>query len=221
MDQLKQEELNEIESQLGFPQGDNGIEMAKMMNETNIIMTLETIKALDIHNNHQILEMGHGNCDHLNEILNKADHLFYSGLEISDTMYTEACRINKKMVSNKSASFHLYDGNSIPFKADTFDRIMTVNTLYFWKNPKDLLNELHRVLTPKGLAVITFAKSEFMEGLPFVQDKFNLYSNQKAKDLVSLSQLKLISILDKSDNVKSKIGDMVNRKFSVMILEKP
>lgn len=221
MDQLKQEELNEIESQLRFPQGENGIEMAKMMNDTNITMTLETIKALDIHNNHKILEMGHGNCDHLNEILNKGHNLIYSGLEISDTMYAEACRINKEKVSNKSASFHLYDGDNIPFEADTFDRIMTVNTLYFWKSPIDLLNELHRVLTPKGLAVITFAKSEFMEGLPFVQDKFNLYSNQKAKDLVNLSQLKLVSILDKSDHVKSKIGDMVNRKFSVMILEKP
>lgn len=220
MDTLKEEELKEIESQLSFPNGDAGIEMAKMMNETNIQMTLESIKALNIKDNDHLSELGHGNGLHINDILNQAENVSFSGLEISETMYNEAKNLNRKFTETKQATFLLYNGEQIPLPNASIDKIMTVNTLYFWKNPLQLFEELYRVLKPNGRLVITFAKAEFMKKLPFVQSKFNLFTNAKAKQLVEQTAFTFIDILDKNDIVKSKQGDIVSRDFSVLILEK-
>lgn len=218
--EFKEEELKEIESQLSFPKGEKGIEMAKMMNETNIRMTLESILALELTNGDCIAELGHGNCDHLKTTLSYSENLYFYGLEISETMQKEAQSINKKWINEQKAEFLLYDGENIPLKAESLTKIMTVNTLYFWKNPLALLNELYRVLKPKGRLVITFAKDEFMEKLPFVRNKFSLFSNQKVLDLIEPTNFNVVSIVDKEDSVKSKHGEMVERAFSVLILEK-
>ncbi len=220
MDTLKEEELKEIESQLSFPNGKGGIEMAKMMNETNIRMTLESIKALTIKNNEHIVELGHGNCLHLNEILKQASDIQFTGLEISETMYKEALRINQEFLKAKKSMFLMYNGEQIPLNAASVDKIMTVNTLYFWKKPVEFLTELYRVLKLGGRLVITFAKEEFMEKLPFVQKKFKLFNNQKIQELVTQTNFTIIDILDKNDMVKSKHGELVSRNFSVIILGK-
>lgn len=220
MDELKEEELQAIESQLSFPDGEGGIEMAKMMNETNIKMTVDSIHLLDIKDGEHIMEMGHGNCDHLKIVLEQAKNIRFSGLEISETMYNEASSINKEYIDAQKACFLMYDGVQMPIKNDTIDKIMTVNTLYFWENPQDLLNELYRVLKPNGRLAITFAKADFMKKLPFVRDRFNLYTNDKALKLVESSHFKVISVNDKNDRVKSKHGEIVERDFTVLLLEK-
>lgn len=220
LDELKENELREIESQLSLPKGEGGVQMAKMMNETNIKMTLDSISALEIREGEHILEMGHGNCDHLKYILDQTSKVQFYGLELSETMFQEAKKLNETYINEKCAAFYLYDGKRIPLESQVMDKIFTVNTLYFWSEPLDMLEELYRVLKPNGRLVITFAKEAFMNNLPFVRDKFNLYSNQKALDLVKQSNFKVYNILDKEDIVKSKHGELVERKFSVLILEK-
>lgn len=220
LDELKENELREIESQLSLPKGEGGIQMAKMMNETNIKMTQDSISVLEIKEGEHVLEMGHGNCDHLKYILDQASKVQFYGLELSETMFQEAKKLNETFINEKCAAFYLYDGNRIPLESNVMDKIFTVNTLYFWLEPLDMLAELYRVLKPNGRLVITFAKEAFMNNLPFVRDKFNLYSNQKALNLIKQSNFKVNDILDKEDIVKSKHGELVERKFSVLILEK-
>lgn len=217
---MTEEELQEVEKQLSFPSGENGIEMANVMNETNIVMTQETLASLQLNPNENILELGHGNCRHLCDILDNCEDLNYTGLEISETMHSEAEKINQNFIENKTACFHLYDGNKIPFDDNSFDKIMTVNTLYFWNNPLELLNEIHRVTKPDGLFVIAFIKASYMKTLPFVKDRFTAYSNQDMKTLVEKSNYSLVEISDKQDSVKTKIGDFREREFSVAVLKK-
>jgi len=207
---ITEEELIEVENQLSFPNGEKGIEMAKAMNDTNIEMTLESIKALDINDNNAVLEIGHGNCGHLSKTLKRADNISFFGLEISETMQKEAESINKNLLNQSQVEFQLYDGKTMPFQENSFDRIMTVNTVYFWEHPADLLTEIYRVLKYNGLFVITYAQKKFMEKLPFVKEKFSLFDNQDIKNLISKTDFTLIEILDKKDNVESKIGDLTN-----------
>jgi ubiquinone/menaquinone biosynthesis C-methylase UbiE len=214
------DDLKEIENQLSFPNGDKGIEVAKIMNETNIGMTQSAVSALSIKEGNSLMEIGHGNCAHLQFILDQAKKIRFTGLEISETMQQEAIRINASLMDNNSMVFQLYDGNSIPFNDESFDCIMTVNTLYFWESPIKFLNEIYRVLKPKGRVAIAFAQKEFMENLPFVNNKFNLFNNERILDLVKKSNFTDLEILDKTETVKSKNDDLVNRKYSIAILKK-
>ncbi|MCW5912511.1 MAG: class I SAM-dependent methyltransferase [Cyclobacteriaceae bacterium] len=215
-----EQDLEELASQLRQPTGKKGVEIADMMNETNIRMTYHSISQLNVADGNVILELGHGNGGHLSFLLDKAKNLVYHGLEISGLMHQEAQSINNTFVTTRQAYFHLYDGVAIPFSENTFDRIFTVNTIYFWSNPEVLLSELYRVLKPTGIAAITFAQKSFMEQLPFTQFGFELYDNEKLTRLVSTTAFKILDTDTQTEYIKSKTGEMVNRAFTTFALQK-
>jgi len=217
---MKQEELQAIASQLKHPSGEKGIEMANMMNETNINMTKHSIQNLNISNENRILELGHGNAGHAEFLFEQAEKLKYYGLEMSELMFQEGRQINRNFVSQKQAFFSIYDGNTIPFEDGSFDKIFTVNTIYFWQKPEELLSEIYRVLKSNGTFCLTFAEEDFMKTLPFTQYEFELYSTQKAQELIKKSEFKIVYTETQTEKVKSKTGELVDRAFTTIVLEK-
>jgi len=217
---MEKEELQAIASQLKHPKGEKGIEMANMMNETNINMTRHSIQNLNISKENKILELGHGNAGHVEFLLEQAENLKYCGLEMSELMFQEARQINRNFVSQKQAFFSLYDGNAIPFEDEFFDKIFTVNTIYFWQQPEELLSEIYRVLKPNGNFCLTFAEEDFMKTLPFTQFEFKLYSTEKAKQLIEKTSFQIVYTETQTEKVKSKTGELVDRAFTTFVLEK-
>ena len=217
---MKQEELQAIASQLKHPTGEKGIEMGNMMNETNINMTRHSIQNLQIEAGNKILELGHGNAGHVEFIFDQGENIKYYGLEMSELMFQEARQINRNYVSQKQAFFSIYEGNIIPFEDDSFNKVFTVNTIYFWQEPEKLLSEIYRVLQPKGILCITFAEESFMKQLPFTQFEFELYSTEKVEKLIGKSSFKFINKETLIEKVKSKTGELVDRAFTTLVLEK-
>jgi SAM-dependent methyltransferase len=191
-----------------------------MMNESNIGMTRHSIDRLNILEMDHILELGHGNCSHLPYLLKLQDSLKYSGLEMSELMNNEALRINKAYSKTKQALFYLYDGVNIPFLNNSFDKIFTVNTIYFWINPEFLLLELYRVLKQNGLLNITFCPKSFMQQLPFTQFDFELYDNEKITQLIAKTSFKIADLDIQTETVKIKTGESIERDFTTISLIK-
>jgi len=214
-------ELRELASQLKCPNGIKGVEVADLMNETNITMTLHSINQLNLQDNDCILELGHGNCAHLPYVLKQKKNLTYHGLDISELMNKEAKRINQQFVDRQQASFYIYDGLNIPFSGSYFDRIFTVNSIYFWTDPKFLILELYRVIKPQGMLNITFCQQDYMKQQPQTRFGFTLYNNAKIEQLINKTQFKIVFFDTKTEIVKSKIGDgFVDREFTTFTLEK-
>jgi ubiquinone/menaquinone biosynthesis C-methylase UbiE len=217
---MKQEELQAIAAQLKNPSGEKGIEMANMMHETNINMTRHSVQNLNITDENNILELGHGNAGHVEFIFEQAENLKYYGLEMSELMFQEARQINRNYVSQKQAFFSLYDGNIIPFQDAFFDKIFTVNTIYFWQDPVKLLLEIYRVLLQNGIFCVTFAEESFMKQLPFTKFEFELYSTEKVEKLIEKTPFKIIKKETQTEKVKTKTGELVDRDFTTLVLEK-
>ncbi|KFF26282.1 class I SAM-dependent methyltransferase [Chryseobacterium vrystaatense] len=216
---MEKDELKILAQNLANPQGEKGIEIGEMMNATNISMTLESIKTLLIEDDEHILEIGHGNAAHLKNILSRAQNLKYTGVDISETMYNEARKLNKKFEGQ--ADFVLYEGKKLPFEDKAFDKIFTVNTVYFWENPVEFLNEIYRVLKKEGTFVLTFGQREFMEKLPFTEYDFTLYSNSEMEEIVSESQFKRMKISEKEEDIPSKSGnETIHRVYTVLTIKK-
>ncbi|OVE55698.1 class I SAM-dependent methyltransferase [Chryseobacterium mucoviscidosis] len=213
------EKLKILAQNLAHPQGEKGIEIGEMMNETNIGMTLESIQTLLIKDNEHILEIGHGNAGHVRNILNKAIDLKYTGIDISETMHHEAIKLNKDF--ENQAEFVLYEGTELPFEDKTFDKIFTVNTVYFWQKPTDFLNEIYRVLKDNGTFVLTFGQRDFMEKLPFTQFGFTLYNTDEMEEIVSKSYFKRMKISERQEEVKSKTGEeTLTRNYTILTIKK-
>lgn len=212
--------LEQLASQLSCPKDNIGIEVANNMHENNIRMTRSAIDALQIIDGDLILELGHGSCKHLAEVLDKAKHTSYYGLEISELMQQQASEFNSSATNANRASFHLYDGQKIPFVDNTFHKILTVNTIYFWENPEDFIKEIYRVLKPGGLFAISFADRDFMESLPFTAYGFDLYSKEMVYNLAEVAGFKIKDISSFTEKIKSKAGDEVERLFYVAVAQK-
>ncbi|WP_394664793.1 class I SAM-dependent methyltransferase [uncultured Chryseobacterium sp.] len=213
------EKLKILAQNLAHPQGEKGIEIGEIMNETNIGMTLESIQTLLIEDNEYILEIGHGNAGHVRNILNKAIDVKYTGIDISETMNHEAIKLNKDF--ENQAEFVLYEGTELPFEDKTFDKIFTVNTVYFWEKPTDFLNEIYRVLKDSGTFVLTFGQRDFMEKLPFTQFGFTLYNTDEMEETVSKSYFKRMKISERQEEVKSKTGEeTLTRNYTILTIKK-
>lgn len=176
-------------------------------------MIRQSFSLLDLQSDEFVLELGPGNGFHVNEIFSIANIKEYCGLEISSLMLEASITSNKKFINSGKAEFRLYDGKAIPYPDGYFDKIFTVNTIYFWESPLDFLKELKRVLHPEGLLNITFADKSFMQWLPFTAFRFKLYDLEEVKDLAEKAGLKIKFTKSGEEEVKAKTGELVTRKF--------
>lgn len=216
---MEKQELEALASQLGHPSGEKGSEIATMMHETNIGMTKNAISNLHLTGGNSILELGHGNAGHVAFLFSQVTELHYTGLEISTLMHAEALQTNQSFVDSGKASFLLYDGETMPFEANSFHKAFTVNTLYFWKDPAALLSELSRILVPAARFSLTFAHRSFMETLPFTQYGFTLYNPDEVLKLTEHSAFRLKHEDLQTETVLAKDGRQVSRSFSTLVFE--
>lgn len=217
---MEQKDLQELASQLGHPKGEKGIEIADMMNATNIGMTRHAIASLELSGNEMVLELGHGNAGHVKYLLEQYPAIHYDGLELSELMHAEAKKINRSFIESQQTAFHRYDGGKLPFLDNYFDAIFTVNTIYFWSDPLAVLAELYRVLKAEGKLCITFAQESFMKQLPFTAYGFELYNTDKLEKLLAGSAFKIRKIQSQTEQVRSKTGELMDREYTTVTLAK-
>jgi ubiquinone/menaquinone biosynthesis C-methylase UbiE len=215
--QHSEADLKNIAKQLSCPEGEHGVKTGEMMHASNIGMTSSAIDALDLKNNESVLEIGHGNGGHIAQLLSRAENLNYFGADISATIIVEAEKVNQDLIPGGKVHFKLTDGIILPFKNNQFDKIFTVNTIYFWSNPREYLNEIKRTLKPNGILALCFADKTFMQNLPFTSYGFTLYEVEEVKFLLKNGGFTIENILSKTEQIKSKTGEQVEREYHVMV----
>lgn len=209
-------DLKEIASQLGNPNGQGGIKTGEMMNLSNNGMIATTIALLDIEEGQRILEIGPGNGKHVGAIFNSCEQLTYTGLDISETMVNEATQLNSSRVMEGKVTFVLSNGKVIPFMANSFDRIFTVNTIYFWNDPAGYAAEIHRVMKPGGLFNLALADKSFMEKLPFTRYGFRLYGKPDAVTLLKNAGFEIEDVIEQLDITVGNMGQPVERDILIL-----
>lgn len=182
----------QVAAQLRKPENEDGLATAARMEQNNGGMISETIKALALQPTDTVLELGFGNGAHIKQIMTAGD-VQYTGVDISPTMVTLANDINKAHIEAGAVNFALTDGLSLSYTDNSFHKIFTVNTLYFWEQPLTYAREIYRVLQPGGKFCLCFADAAFMEKLPFVQYGFTLYTLQQATGLLTEAGFKNIT----------------------------
>lgn len=216
------ERMQNLAQQLREPHGAEGVEVAATMHQSNIGMTRACFASLAVASGETLLEIGHGNGAHVPKFFEGRPGLLYQGLELSALMQQEATRLNHDLVSNGKARFEAYGGAAFPFEDQSFDKAMTVNTLYFLPDPPAFLSQVHRTLKLGGRFSMAFAAREFMQTLSFTSYGFRLYDVEEARHLISNSGLEVLKIDVHEETVMSKErpGTTVRREFIVIRADK-
>jgi SAM-dependent methyltransferase len=139
---------------LANPSGEIGAAVIERLNTTNDPNYRGALARLGVSPGDRVLEIGFGNGHQLRRIVELAEGVRYTGIDISPTMVAQATASNSDLVGNGRAE--LFAGNSarLPFAAAAFDRALSLNTIYFWVDPVIDLLEVRRVLRPGGRLLI-------------------------------------------------------------------
>ncbi len=104
-----------------------------------------------------VLDIGCGVAGILTQL---PDAFHYQGLDISEFAVQDA---EKAWKERPNTAFAQSDLHSVPFKNESFDIVLSINSLEHMLNPASLMLEIKRVLKPNGYFVVTAPNFE----LPF------------------------------------------------------
>lgn len=213
-----QQQAQRIAAQLRLPTGEQGLEMAALMASSNWPMIAHCIQHLELQANQRILELGHASAAHVDFLLKQQPGLFYQGLEISPLMHSHAQALNQQAIRQHQADFQLFDGVHPKLDQPRFDRIFSVNTLYFWSEPVQLLRALYQLAKPQCIFNLCFGEKRFMQSLAFSQYNFTLYDLAELEQLIAQTDWQILQPIHAQDRVQNKLGDWVDRQFITLRL---
>lgn len=208
--------LKEVAAQLRKPTGEFGNEVASAMNESNQKMNLSTIDALQIEAGNTVLEVGMGNGFFVSHILNQADNLNYIGIDYSPDMVQLASDINKTHLEKGTAVFYASNASELPISNHSVDRLFTVNTIYFWEDQSQILNEFRRVLKTDGLLAISIRPDRCLKEYPSTQFGFNHFTTEKVAELLEEHGFFNTQIIEDTEPEAEVLGKKIIPEFSIV-----
>jgi ubiquinone/menaquinone biosynthesis C-methylase UbiE len=150
--------------------------LRRLLNRMNMAVVESTLARIELEPHHHVLEIGFGGGAALALVSKHLTTGVVTGVDFSPEMVREAERHFRHEIANGRLRVQLGDIAALPFASATFDRVFTINTIYFWPNTVQGLGEIRRVLKPGGLAVIALRSRENMERVSFTQHGFRLFS---------------------------------------------
>ena len=145
----------------------------------------------------QVLEVGFGGGDLLFRIAKLLDSGRIDGVELSGAMIDHAKSRAAKLGLESMIRFHAGIIDNLPFEDESFDRVCSVNTVYFWPDLDAGLAELARVMKADAQLVLGFGCDQALRAAGYEEKGFKLYSGEQIADACRRNQLvpeKLASI---------------------------
>jgi len=119
--------------------------------------TAWTLNLLEIEPTDTVLEVGFGAGQGIKLAAEQARQGRVMGIDLSEMMVRVATRRNAQAMKVGRVALAQGTMTALPFADQTFDKIMTIHTFYFWPEPVRVLSELSRVLKPGGRLIITLS----------------------------------------------------------------
>ena len=135
--------------QCAHPEGFLGRMMLRFMNFGHAPLTNWGLGLLEIHNGWTMLNIGCGGGATLKRLLNRSKDARVYGIDISEESIAKAKKVNADVLDKQ---VFVVQGSSekLPYENGKFDLVTAVETVYFWPNLPDCLQEIRRVLKPGG-----------------------------------------------------------------------
>ena len=140
-----------LRSQFGKPSGLFGaLFMGPILNLSNTRLVNAAVDLLDPRTNDTVLDIGFGGGLSLVTLAAKAPRAKIVGVDYSREMVETAARLVRGKKLDARVSVKWGDVAKLPFRAGTFHKVLTVNSLYYWPDLVASLREVARVMKRGG-----------------------------------------------------------------------
>lgn len=137
--------------------------VARYMEKNHHNINQWTIQLLNIQENDRILEIGTGRGMTLSKVAEKLDRGKVYGIDASRHMVKYAKRKHKRLVEQEKAVITLGKAEQLPFEDRSFNKLFTVQTIYYLPDIEQVMKEVYRVLQVDGEVFLSFQKQELMK----------------------------------------------------------
>lgn len=170
-----------ISRQLSHPSGVAGRVIAALMNRGNRDLNARAIDLLDVRPGDRVLDLGFGGGATFPVLLRRGGTVI--GVDRAGDMVHAARDRYRTEVAAGRVVVQAGDIAALPLEDGGADRILTVNTIYFWPDLPPALRELRRVLVPGGRIVIGIRDGSVMDRV--TPDLFTLRTPAEICDALS------------------------------------
>lgn len=133
-----------------------------MLNIVNRPINRWAISSLELMGSEYVLDVGFGGgvgLDLTRPLLPSGQLV---GVDVSDEMVERVARRLELDAAGDNVRVLRADVSALPFADASFDRVYSVNSVFFWPDPVAGIAEIHRVLRPEGLVVVAGPNSAFL-----------------------------------------------------------
>ncbi|AFM18764.1 methylase involved in ubiquinone/menaquinone biosynthesis [Mycolicibacterium chubuense NBB4] len=170
---LGERALAALARQLGEPTGFAGRVVGRLLNRGNRSIVVAAVAAAGCGPGADVADIGFGGGVGLERLLD-CDGTVVHGVEMSETMLTEANRRFSDPIARGRLRLHSGRMERLPLEDSALDAIISTNTIYFVPDLAAALRELVRVLRPGGRLVLGVGDPDQMSKMPFTRHGFRL-----------------------------------------------
>jgi ubiquinone/menaquinone biosynthesis C-methylase UbiE len=130
--------------------------MSRLFNKGNADLNDLVKDLLELQEQDSVLEIGFGPGTLIHQMAQITTQGVVEGIDFSETMLTLASETNKQFIASGRVKLQRGNCNAMPYSDESFDKVCTANTIYFWENPNETFKEIFRVVKSGGKLVVGF-----------------------------------------------------------------
>lgn len=155
---IAEDEITGLRAQFRNPHGFVGRIVGIIMLITNRRTNRFVVEMLDVQPRDHVLEIGFGPGAGIALLAARANLGFVAGVDPSSTMLAQASARNRALLRSGRAELKTGGVSAIPYREESFDKVCSVNNIYFWPSRADDLREIGRIMKPGGTLALAFRK---------------------------------------------------------------
>lgn len=153
--------------------------MTRVFNSGNADLNAFVMELLDLQGNDRVLEVGFGPGTLIHAMATITTQGVVEGIDFSAAMLKQAGKVNRQHIANGRVLLHEGESGALPMNDQSFEKLCSVNTLYFMKEPEKDFGEMFRVMKRGGKVVIGFRDDKQMRNLNLSKEIFTTYSRDE------------------------------------------
>ena len=175
--------LKSFFSQCARPKGALGRVMLSFMNYTHAPLTNWGLKLVNVQDGWTMLDVGCGGGFTIRRLLKRNKDAQVYGIDISEESVAKAKKVNAEVL-DKQVFITLGSAEKLPYEDGKFNLVTAVETVYFWPNLPNCLQEVRRVLKSGGKFAILVEVVDSDSKWTSVVEGMTAYSPEDLKKLL-------------------------------------
>lgn len=174
-----------IARQLGNPShGVGQVVLAPLWNRRNSSLNNRAFTELTVQPDDRILEIGFGGGYLLRLMLEQISSGLVAGIDISPAMVSYCTVRSYRTVRAGQVKLLHGAAENLPFLDNSFTKVCSVNSIFYWHDANRVFQEVIRVLSPQGLLVLCFTERQSLATRDFSRYGLKLYESEAVARLL-------------------------------------